>query len=115
MVQDKSSVLAKVVSSQKCSKRVEDEVRLEFKSALNASDARFSLTMDANNFISLEEKETQTDFGATLTNNVRFEALEQKMNNFSRVWHSLDQVERRSEARDKELDNLKKRLDCFDI
>ena len=115
MVQDKSSVLAKVVSIQKCSKRVEDEVPLEFRSALNASDARFSLTMDSNNVINLEEKETQTDFGATLPNNERFKALEQKMNNFSRVWHILDQVERRSEARDNELDNLKKRLDCFDI
>ena len=66
--------------------------------------------MEASTVTDLEEKETQTHFIQAMFDGKGCEELEQKMNDISLIWDELARVKQsleRSEARDRELDDLK--------
>ena len=57
--------------------------------------------MNGINVIEIEETLTQSNFGSTLSINERFDEIEKKMNEFSRVCSNLERIVQRLEAREK--------------
>ena len=79
----------------------EEKNNFEYKSDSPQSIARDSLTMKSINIIEKEETLTRTSFGSTLSINERFDEIEKKLNDFSRVCGNLERIVQRLEAKDK--------------
>lgn len=96
---------------KKCSKGEEVHGLSKCIRSLNDSDTRFSLNMDDSNTFGMKEKQEKTNLGSTVSIDERFEAIEKKLNDFSRVLDIKTQwIDQIAEAKDKDLDDLKNKL-----
>ena len=71
-----------------------------------ATDSLIAQNKLTNN---LQEKETQTQFGPTMQNDIKFEEMDMKIKELSYVWDSVEQVEKRLETSEQKLERFEAR------